>query len=116
MVEAGNIMIAPMTILHTGLWVTKRVPAWHKRGTRKQIPVAAKAQVHLQACVLSLTQSTFQITRPTLLFLLMYGVDNTSGSDRANLVEIVLDDFRMKKWMKVRDGYIHITYPKLGVN
>ena len=115
MIETGDIVVAPMAIHDPRVWMVKSIPARHKRWTSKQVTIASKTQVHLQACVLCQAQPAFQVTRPALRLLFMYGVNDTPRSHGPNLVKVLFYNFCMVKRVKISNGNIHSTCPKIGM-
>src|SRR5437868_14078249 len=112
MIETGDIVIAPMAIHDPRVRMVKSIPARHERWTSKQVAIASKTQVHLQACILRLAQPTFQVTRPALRLLLMYGVNDTPCPRGPNLVKVMFYSFCMVKGVKISNGNIHSTCQK----
>src|SRR6266849_9977762 len=90
-IEAGDFMIATVTIQHARMWMAKGVPAWHQEWPGKQIPVTAQADMRLESDILGQEQPAFQVARPAQIFLLVKGKDDIACARCANLLEITFD-------------------------
>ena len=83
---------------------------------RKQISESSEAEMNLQTSILGLTKAALKVTRPALLFLFVYAVDNAPHPDSTNLVKVLLHNIGMEERMKIRNSNIHVTYQESGIN
>src|SRR5947199_2023957 len=96
--------------------MTKCIPTRHMLRPCKQISESSETEMDLQTSILGLAETTLKVTRPALLLLFMYTIDNASCSHSANLVKVLLYHISVEERVKIRNSNIHVTYQELGIN